>query len=73
MVSPIEVINKIGLFSKKNLAFINSLKKKNIEFENIRKANKSTIIVSGCKIIFDYNELAVKTTGKCEQILKDNS
>ena len=73
MVSPIEAINAIGLFSKKNLAFVNSLKKKNIEFENIKKAKKNIVIVGGCKVIFDYDDLVVKTTGKCEKLLEDNS
>ena len=76
MVSPIEAINAIGLFSKKNLAFVNSLKKKNIEFESIKKAKKNTIIVSGCKVIFDYDYLVVKTSGKCgeiEKLLEDKS
>lgn len=68
MLSPIQVINEIGKFSQRNVKFLNELKKKNIEFDNIKKAKKNITNIGKCSVIYDYDDLQVKTKGKCQDI-----
>jgi len=69
-MNDLQIINQIGLFSKKNTNFLNYLKKNNIDFENQKKTKSSTITINDCKVIFDYDDLQIKTKGNCENYTK---
>ncbi len=69
-MNDLEAINQIGIFSKRNINFLNNLKKNNIDFENKRKTTKNIIRINNCTITFDYNDLEIKTKGNCEPYIK---
>jgi len=65
-MNEIEIVNQIGLFSKRNMKFLNYLRSNNIDFENKRKTTKNITKLNNCTITFDYNDLEIKTKGNCE-------
>ena len=66
-LSELEILNKIGSFSKENMRFISSIKNEGILIENTKTAKKNTVIAregaATCTITFDYDRLQVKTDG----------
>lgn len=66
-LSDLEIINQIGMLSKRNLKFINNLKKNDIQFENYKKASKNVVKVNSCTIVYDYSNLEIKTKGDCDK------
>ena len=66
----LQAINQIGIFSKKNMSFLKFLEKEGIKFEKTKLARKHTInIIGGCSVVFDYDELKIKTKGDCTRFL----
>jgi len=70
MVSELDAINIIGKFSKENMRFISSLKKNGMWRSNEKIKRKHVVEASwgdkACTVIFDYNDLDVKTKGNKE-------
>lgn len=64
------ILNEIGKFSKKNMSFLNHLKKSGIKFENEKGTKKHTVFIGACTVIFDYDSLKIKTKGKCDTFEK---
>ena len=68
MPSDLQIINSIGLFSKRNMAALSKLKKSGIEVEYEKKSKKSTLEYGTCKAVFDYGSLKTKKDGDCSFI-----